>query len=543
MRTNRWSLFLLGCVVGVPLAACATEVAPIVLEGDVEEVDVEAAEESFSAAPAVEGVVGKGRGGGFSAQSQCGATWDSEYVESWFGEGIPDTFVSYHQRPVGYHVQGPCSGTLISDDLFLSAGNCGYAVGDLVRFNYQLTPDGWYRPTREVAVTQIVEQQDDASWDYAIVRLAGSPGREFGHANLGAVDSPTSDSMIIISHPHHLKEVHVGPVAGTLPTQGANWFSYFVDTDVGSSGAGILDDDGQLVGIHTDGGCIEPLLGNQGMRMSRLVTRSPTLAALTRHKVLWRYLNTALVSLWTVDASGARTGAVGFDPGSPWEPLSYSNNQLIWRHPQGNISVWTLNDAGAVVATAGYIPAYRWHAVSAANGRVLLRHNFTGSVALWTLDAAGNFVSRVEHEVAEGWMPVNYANNHILWRHNTSGAVSLWRLDDAGNVVSSRDLSNEPGWFPISYENGQVLWKKNDGSVAMWLIAPFGNDDIVLHKRPYRENPGWTPLGMSDRKVSWRHTSGLFSLWKVGSFSHFLGDYAHEVDVNWRPVAIAGARP
>lgn len=534
MRTTEYGFLLLGCVVGLPLAACAAEDAPESSTTGVEEAEVEPAGE----------LVGSGeRGGDFSTQSQCGATRDSQYVESYNGAaGAPAHFVAYHESRVGFHVRGHCSGTLISDDLFLSAGNCGYAVGDQVRFNYQLAADGvFYRPTREYAVTQIVEQQNDASWDYAIVRLGGSPGREFGHANLTAVEPSAAERVTIISHPHQLKEIHAGPTLAVSPSQGSNWFSYLVDTEDGSRGAGILDQKGRLVGVHTDDGCFEgvPPRGNEGMRMSRLIAHSPTLATLTQNKILWRYLDTSLVTIWNVDANGARTSDVGHNPGGAWAPLAYSSNQLTWRNSNNDISVWTLDNAGSLLSTVTSVAPYRWRPVSAANGRILWHHSLTNSIRLWTVDAAGTYQSHVEHAIPEGWTPINYANNHILWRH-TSGLVSLWRVDDAGNYISSAGFTRSAGWFPVSYENGQLLWKKNDGSSAIWTLT---RDNVALSMQDTGPNPEWTPLAIADRQFIWRHTSGLLSLWKVSDVGAFLGDFGHSVGLDWKPVAITGARP
>ena len=50
--------------------------------------------------------------------------------------------------------------------------------------------------TRDFAVTAVVEQELTASWDYAIVRLAGSPGRTYGHAQIAAVDPPAGSTVV-----------------------------------------------------------------------------------------------------------------------------------------------------------------------------------------------------------------------------------------------------------------------------------------------------------------------------------------------------------
>src|SRR5512145_1979055 len=79
---------------------------------------------------------------GLSRQaSKCGGTWNLQHVESYDGTlGVSESFVDLHERPVGLHLQSNmpnCTGTLISRNLFLSAGHCSYAVNETVRFNYQ----------------------------------------------------------------------------------------------------------------------------------------------------------------------------------------------------------------------------------------------------------------------------------------------------------------------------------------------------------------------------------------------------------------------
>ena len=474
-------------------------------------------------------------------ESQCGPTWDAQPIEQYSGNaGVPTYFTAFHESRVGYHIGG-CSGTLISDDLFLSAGHCNYAVDDTVTFNYQNAPNGSPRPTSSYSVIEVVEQEFSVNWDYSIVRLGGSPGREFGHANIAAIDPPAGSTVAIIGHPaSRPKEIHAGAVASFASPYGPNSFSYFVDTQPGSNGSGILDVQGRLIGVHTNDGCEGyPFDGNSGMRMSQLVPHSPTLSALTRSKVLWRYGSTSLVSLWTVNAAGAMLGATSFEPGTGWSPLTYSNNRMIWRHTDGRISYWRLDDANTPLS---YVEAGRytgWVAISAANDRVLWRNGITNNIWLNSVDANGNLLSSIPHTVAAGWRPINYANNHILWRH-TDGLTALWRVDDAGNYVSSVSFNPGAGWIPISYENGQLLWRHTDGRISVWNLT---RDNTHLSYAESPASPGWTALMSSDRKIAWRHTSGLFSMWNVNSYGAKLSDYAHSVGLDWTPVAIAGARP
>jgi hypothetical protein len=212
-----------------------------------------------------------------------------------------------HQRAVGYHVDVGCSGTLISNDLFLSAGHCRYAVGHRVRFNYQNAPDGTARGTTDFTVASVVEQENGNGWDYAIVRLNNSPGATFGYASIGTFDPAAGRQVVIMGHPAGVpKVIHAGPV---LDYSSSNWFRHQVDTVGGSSGSGVLTTAGQLVGIHTNAGCntTGSIEGNSALRMSQLVGHSPTLRGLLRGALLLSDRSTGLaVNAW----GGAQHGTV-----------------------------------------------------------------------------------------------------------------------------------------------------------------------------------------------------------------------------------------
>ncbi|MEN0068259.1 MAG: trypsin-like peptidase domain-containing protein [Myxococcota bacterium] len=216
--------------------------------------------------------------------SQCGPTWDVQDVESYNGTlGVTVGFVNTHEGPVGYHVDVGCSGTLIAPDLFLSAGHCQYLVGDTVRFNYQDDPNGNPRPTTDYTVTAVLEQENSATWDYAIVRLNGNAGNTFGTAVMHHSDFASGNTVAVIQHPNRVpKVVDAGPLVDYNSPVGSNWFRHAVDTVGGSSGSGVIGSNGRLVGLHTNAGCStgSNVAGNNAMRMSRLLDYSPTLQSI-----------------------------------------------------------------------------------------------------------------------------------------------------------------------------------------------------------------------------------------------------------------------
>ncbi|MBN2528987.1 MAG: trypsin-like peptidase domain-containing protein [Deltaproteobacteria bacterium] len=219
-------------------------------------------------------------------ESQCGPDWDVQDVERYDGTaGVSIDWVRRHESPVGMLTRG-CTGTLISNDLFISAGHCGYAVGDTIRFDYQRDPASNLRATFDYSVSAVVEQEDNDDWDYAIVRLANNPGKDFGYARIANLDSPTGSLVGIIQHPAaQPKGIHAATVVDYNSSLGANWFRHSVDTTNGSSGSGVLNEAGYLVGIHTNAGCATgtPEEGNSAIRMSRLIEHSATLQRIVKH--------------------------------------------------------------------------------------------------------------------------------------------------------------------------------------------------------------------------------------------------------------------
>jgi V8-like Glu-specific endopeptidase len=250
-------------------------------------------------------------------ESICGMTDDSQPVEQYDGTlGVSRAFVDQHQRPVGqlrwnsnlasiYSNPGNVSGVrwgtgaLISDNLFLTAGHCfdqsggGWqrprvngttniiapaeiATNMSVEFNYQVDQNGVLRTAVSVPVVELIEYRL-GGLDFAIVRLAGTPGQTWGRARLAAADANVGDMLCIIGHPAgQPKRIEAGPL--TL-FEGDRIRYNDIDTLGGNSGSCILRElSGEVVGVHTNGGCNAAMTGsNFGVRISALLRESPTL--------------------------------------------------------------------------------------------------------------------------------------------------------------------------------------------------------------------------------------------------------------------------
>ena len=175
--------------------------------------------------------------------SQCGATLDFTPVNQYAGDFAA---VVEAREDAVVLINGNCTGTLIAaaaGPIILTAGHC-VGLGDqaLLAFNVEDAPDG------DELVTDGTVVEQSLGPDYALIRPDALPA--VTPTPLAA--RPTS-TLVIIQHPRGApKAVAEGKYTGSC-----HGFINYVDLDtlVGSSGAGILDRDGRIVGVHTDGDC------------------------------------------------------------------------------------------------------------------------------------------------------------------------------------------------------------------------------------------------------------------------------------------------
>jgi V8-like Glu-specific endopeptidase len=211
--------------------------------------------------------------------SICGSTDDAQFVNDYNGTlGPTTTFVATHKRSkaalasaISSSSSGKyCSGSLIGTNLFLTAGHCvdSATIGDYASFNYERAAGSTTLLTQSHYRVDAILEDELGGLDYAILRLAGTPGDTWGVSAVAAGDPATGAAITIIGHPNAApKKIE----AGTVASFSTNYLRYGnVDTLGGSSGSGVLNSLGQIVGVHTNGGCTATGGTNSGVRISRI---------------------------------------------------------------------------------------------------------------------------------------------------------------------------------------------------------------------------------------------------------------------------------
>lgn len=199
---------------------------------------------------------------------QCGPTLDFDPINSYQG----DISAVHDREDAVVLLNGTCTGTLIAaaaGPVVLTAGHC-VGLGDdaVVSFNFEDAPDG-----PQLITSGTVIEQSDAP-DYALLRLDELPA--VTPTQLATLTTQPDDPLVIIQHPRGRPKV----IAEGAFLDSCNDLIYYLDLDtlVGSSGAGVLDRRGYVIGIHTDGDCDTAGSGtNRGWTATSIVEASPYL--------------------------------------------------------------------------------------------------------------------------------------------------------------------------------------------------------------------------------------------------------------------------
>lgn len=209
--------------------------------------------------------------------------------------------------------EGICSGTYVGNRLVITAAHClsqawwssrgydfpSYEVGGerrsltsgqfarllVVDFNYQANlqllasaDDLKPFPNREplpFRVSGIVSPRppaklDHVDLDYAVIGIIGTDvqlaGRQLGLAKVSTNTPKSNAGVVIFQHPlGDVKKVAHGRIDSV-----ADRILHTATTEHGSSGAGVLDREGNLIGVHVEGGCDADGSANRALPFARI---------------------------------------------------------------------------------------------------------------------------------------------------------------------------------------------------------------------------------------------------------------------------------
>lgn len=138
------------------------------------------------------------------------------------------------------------------------------------------------------------------------------------------------------------------------------------------------------------------------------------------------------------------------------------------------------------------------------------------------VDSAGNVSSAGPYGPYDGWNSKAVAEGsdgltRVLWTSD-DGSAALWLLGPQGNQASYR-LGPAAGWTAVDVAASgagttDLLWSNFDGRIALWRIDNAGGVSPGPISGPY---PGWTAVAAADGKdglarVLWNRTDGLAGL-------------------------------
>ncbi|MBI1383663.1 MAG: SUMF1/EgtB/PvdO family nonheme iron enzyme [Rhizobiales bacterium] len=153
---------------------------------------------------------------------------------------------------------GYCTASLVADDLVLTNYHC-IAGNPLGKVADALLWMGYLRFKDATGVKQYGLELDpveaSAELDYAIHRVRGAPGKDWGRVRLAAADPGDNTSLFIVHHPGGQDQhISLGACKTSAPALAGEDFLHECATEVGSSGAPVFDFGRRtVIGLHYAG--------------------------------------------------------------------------------------------------------------------------------------------------------------------------------------------------------------------------------------------------------------------------------------------------
>lgn len=235
---------------------------------------------------------------------------NGEYAPNWVDSATQDDYYREVIEPTGQIVEWQnnhilfryCSGGLISNDLFLTAGHCVNSTiqahhkqtGSVhISFDYQYPYAGQFNGQgygqiheHVYPVVTLVEHGSIHGTDYAIYRLGTNPneqlpGERYGYFNLTDRLPQVGDALVMAHHPKgQPKKISHGWAVSRPDNTGV--FSHNMDSQGGSSGSPVVDDrTNALIGVHIAG---SPMV-NFAVSIDKIKEHSQTIQGLLKNSL------------------------------------------------------------------------------------------------------------------------------------------------------------------------------------------------------------------------------------------------------------------
>ncbi len=174
-----------------------------------------------------------------------------------------------------------CTGFLIESGQLLTNHHCvntqEVCETTVAVFGFQYGSNGLLNLGEQFDCGEMVSAKNSYELDYALLDIKGTPSTKWGTLNLSDGDPEIDLPLFIVQHPgglpKQISKINCRAVAVPVDGRGEQTdFSHTCDTVGGSSGSPVLNESGQVVGLHHygfgEGGEWEE---NRAIRMNRII--------------------------------------------------------------------------------------------------------------------------------------------------------------------------------------------------------------------------------------------------------------------------------
>ena len=189
--------------------------------------------------------------------------------------------------------------------------------------------------------------------------------------------------------------------------------------------------------------------------------------------------------------------------------------------------------------------------VAADGGTRIPFTDLDGRAVFRTFDDSGKSTADSPHGPYSGWRARAVADGtdgltRVLWNHQ-DGSAALWLLGPAGNQASYR-YGPASGWTAVDVSaagghTSHILWTSSDGRTAVTEVTPSG---ALVGNTTYGPFYGWTAQSISDgadglTRLLWSHTDGRVGLSLIAD-GHIVTTFRFAPGSGWEALDIAVAR-